>query len=193
MHHTSNPRLWLPPFCLWDFMMAHFSTSMPINGFGMGLVAPVDTGMEPDSGTTVMNSLLKLRSRAPPLFLVVVVICFTSPSPPPVPSLTIFPLWWIGFQLLSVNTISHRSCPILPQQHMCGDTDQRGNRHFRAMGLGCMQHKTSNGGLLQTAIDVPWDCMSQNKQRHTNMLMRGAWHVKNNGTSSQNWTHTVVF
>lgn len=112
------------------------------------------TSREPDSGTIVINGLLKPWSTAPPLF--------SSPppdSPPTIPLFPpsrIFPTWWIGFQLLSVNTISRRSCPIVPQQHMCGDTDQRGNRHFRAMGLGCMQHKTSNGGL---ASDSYWCTM----------------------------------
>lgn len=61
-------------------------------------------------------------------------------------SLTILSVWWIGFHPLSVNAISRRICPILPQRHMYGDTDQKRNWHFRAMGLGCMQHKTSNGG-----------------------------------------------
>ncbi len=114
------------------------------------------TGRAPDSGTIVMNSLLKSWSTALPLF------CFFSPPPAscllPLSSLSLspfpyhfFPVWWIGFQLPSVNAISRRSCPIL--RHMCGDTDQRCNRHFQAMGLGCMQHKTSNGGL---ASDSYW-------------------------------------
>lgn len=34
--------VWSPAVCLCDLMMGHFSTSVPINEFGMGLIPPMD-------------------------------------------------------------------------------------------------------------------------------------------------------
>lgn len=152
--HDTSMCLRSPAVCLCDFMMGHFSTSMPINEFGMGLILPMDI----QAGSLTVGPLWWIAFLN---YEVQSCHCFFSAppasplNPPSLPSLTIFffSLWWIGFQPLSVNAISRGSCPIPPQRHMCGDTDQRKTRHFRAMGLGCMQHKTSNGGL---ASDRYW-------------------------------------
>lgn len=102
------------------------------------------------------------------------------PLPPPVsplplshcPPLTIFFFFclcvmdWFS-AVFSVAAISHRSCPIPPQRHMCRDTDQRRNPHFQAMGLGSMQHKTRNGSL---ASDSYWCtvrlCVTEQADQH---------------------------
>lgn len=127
------------------------------------------TGREPDSGTIVMNSLLKLWSTAPPLDF------FPQLLPLPFPSLTIFSVWWISFQPLSVYAISRRSCPILPQRHMCGDTDQRRSIISGQWALDACNTKPVMEVSPWTAIDAPWDCMSQNKQTNTNMLISTVW------------------
>lgn len=124
------------------------------------------TGRELDRSTIVMNSLLKLWSAAPPLFFPPP--CDSPPSPPSFPSLTIVSVWWIGFQPLSINAISCCVCPIAPQRHTCGDTERSRNQHFRAMGLGCMQHKTSNGGLPSDRYwcTLGW-CVTKQAGKHT--------------------------
>lgn len=107
-------------------------------------------------------------------------------------------VWWIGFQPPSINAISHRSCPILPQRHMWGDTDQRRDPHFRAMGLGCMQHKTRNGSL---ASDSYWCsvglCVTKQADQHKHARHRGIVVICENDGSDKRvlreFTHHVCF
>lgn len=133
------------------------------------------------------------------------IVFFTTSCLSPQPALSFFPhhffffpVWWIGFQPLSVNAISRGSCPIPPQRHMCGDTDQRKTRHFRAMGLGCMQHKTSNGGL---ASDRYWctvglyDTEQADRHKHARQCSV-SWNVKmirprTNSNEGSHRIHTI--
>lgn len=133
-----------------------------------------------------------------------IVFFFRHLLPFPFPYLLVLPspvffssVWWIGFQPPSINAISHRSCLILPQRHMCGDTDQRRNPHFRAMGLGCMQHKTCNGGL---ASDSYWCtvglCVTKQADQHKHAHQCSVVLIcKNDGTENQilgKFTHNVT-
>lgn len=137
--------------------------------------------------TIVMNSPLKLWSTVLPF-------CFLCHPPPHHPCLIVLPstfffclrvMDWFS-AVFSINAISHRSCPIPPQRHMCRDTDQRRAPHFQAMGLGNMQHKTRNGSL---ASDSYWctvglcvtEQADQHKQAHQHIAILT---FKNDGTKS---------
>lgn len=148
---------------LCDFMIVHFSTSTPMNEFGMGVIPSMET--QPGSRTerplwwmAVLNHEVQQCHCFLPHLL-------TCPFLSLLPYLNsfFFSVWWIGFQLLCVSAISHRSCPIVLQRwNTCGDTDHSRDRHFRATGLWCMQRKTSNGG--RASDSYWWGSVSPSRQ-----------------------------
>lgn len=101
-------------------------------------------------------------------------------------SIFFFPLmWWIGFQPPSVTAISRRSCPVLPAA--CAQTRIREEPTFPGNGAShACNTKPVMEVAAQTAIDEPWDCVSQDTQTNTNMLIRAEqpWHVGNRTTQS---------
>lgn len=140
------------------------------------------TGREPDSGTIVMNSLFKLWSTELPLFF------FTTSCLSPQPARSFFHHHFFFIFLCDGLVFSHwASTPLaagaVRYRHsgICVETQIRGRPDISGQwAWDACNTKPVMEVSPQTDIDVPWDCMTQNKQTDTNMLVSAvrSWNVK---------------
>lgn len=174
--------VWSPAVRLCDLMMGHFSTSMPINEFGMGLIPPMDI----QTGSLTADHCDEWPSktmRYSPAIL--------FPLPPPFsplplshcPRLNIFffCVWWIGLQPFSASTPLATGVVQCCRSRICAETQIReGTQISRQWALEACNTKPVMEVAPQTAIDVPWDCVSLSKQTNANMLISASrpWHMK---------------